>query len=101
MELRRVLFRCYVEEEGENEHGYFIRWSDGKQEVWCNPISQVPNVRSGQIYRSEREEVTYPKPFLRRSMVSINARVSSFDRWADSNDETLAFILTKIGRSHV
>lgn len=75
----------YVEEEGNNEHGHYIRYSDGKQEVWCNPIRQVPNVSAGSIYRSESSNVTYPKPFLVDTYLNINAIVTSYNRWAEAS----------------
>lgn len=71
----------YVEEEGENENGQYIRYSDGAQFCWARPFSQTANISAGSIWRSDLRSWTYPAPFIDTPIV--NASVSSYARWAD------------------
>lgn len=71
-----------VVEKGSNANGEFIRYSDGMQYCWGEPFSQTTPVATGNIFRSERKDWTYPKPFA-KTPVSVSAQALSIGRWAD------------------
>lgn len=72
-----------VVESGSNSNGYYMRWSDGKQECWGMKVSQAPNVDSGNIFRSEVARVDFPKPFNLSYPIFVSAQVASIARWAN------------------
>ncbi|GIO25158.1 hypothetical protein [Oceanobacillus sp. J11TS1] len=71
-----------VVERGSNANGEYIRYSDGMQYCWAEPFSQTATIAAGNIYRSELQTWTYPKPFAKLP-VSVSAQALSYARWAD------------------
>src|SRR5699024_909230 len=84
----------YVEEEGENENGNYIRYSDGMQICWNMRISQATDTKTGNVYTSGGEKVMYPKEFSSSYPVSTSAIISRKGTWAntyETNNECVTF----------
>src|SRR5699024_11210004 len=79
----------YVEEEGENENGNYIRYSDGMQICWNMRISQATDTKTGNVYTSGGEKVMYPKEFSSSYPVSTSAIVSSNGKWANAYEPNI------------
>lgn len=101
----------YVVEEGRNENGNYIRYSDGYQVCWGEPFSQAITESLGDIYRSESTTWTFPKPFDSNTPVFTSASTNNAARWAGpsgtgsntsvsirqfSGVETSALIITRV-----
>lgn len=68
--------------QGSNADGRWIRYSSGKQEVWCSPVAQSTNISSGNVYRSNSSFVSFPQDFITSHPISCQINVSSTSRWA-------------------
>ncbi|GAE32455.1 hypothetical protein JCM9152_3990 [Halalkalibacter hemicellulosilyticusJCM 9152] len=69
--------------QGSNADGRWIRYSSGKQEVWCNPVSMNATVSSGNIFRSDTEFVSFPQSFNTNFPIAVSTHTTSNLRWAD------------------
>lgn len=70
-----------IVEEGANANGHYVRYSNGVQECWANPFSQICNVANGAIYRSETDFWTFPAAFLEANPVIVTGTASGLNRW--------------------
>ncbi|WP_066158349.1 hypothetical protein [Halalkalibacter krulwichiae] len=73
--------QVFVVDEGENEYGHFIRYSNGVQECWCTPRGATVDVSSGSLFRSETETIPYPASFITSKPRHASVEVSSTLRW--------------------
>lgn len=72
-----------IVEQGENSNGRYIRYSDGKQEVYLKPVTLASNNEYGNMHRSDPHEITYPAPFESSYHVYATADVTSVGHWAN------------------
>ncbi|WP_018934549.1 phage tail spike protein [Gracilibacillus lacisalsi] len=72
-----------VVSQGENADGRWIRYSDGRQEVWCTPQSTTTTISSGNIYRSDSQYIDFPINFDTSYPIAVNVNVTSTTRWGD------------------
>jgi hypothetical protein len=68
-----------VVDEGENQNGNYIRYSDGTMECWGDPFTLSANISTGALYRSETEWWTFPSSFAISPVVTGN--IASVNRW--------------------
>lgn len=82
-----------VVERGSDNNGRYVRYSDGKQEVFFEPVSIASNNEYSNIYRSDPTVLNYPVPFDNNYHVYGDANVTSSGIWANvyvhSNGEAL------------
>src|SRR5699024_550067 len=85
-------------ESGSNENGYYMRWSDGKQECWMSTSDNdglAPTTKSGEVYRSSGKYYDFPKVFDSSYPISVSTKVASVNRWANAaqtnSDEFLLY----------
>lgn len=72
----------FVVEQGENQYGRYVRYSDGKQECWfIDPDRTDVNEESGGIYFSNKA-FTFPKEFISTPSVSHFSIRSTWTQWS-------------------
>lgn len=77
-----------IEEQGANEFGEYIRYSDGTQICWGMNVSTSVEVESGALFRSEGMEVTFPKSFIIPANINVLARTAGIGRWVNITSTT-------------
>lgn len=73
----------YVEEEGENSNGKYIRYSDGTMKCWSPVFETTTENKTGNIYRSESVLWEYPKEFV--GIPSITSNTAYTSRWSETS----------------
>lgn len=72
-----------IVDEGENENGYYIRYSNGVQECWASPFSLAADQEYGHLYMSSESKYwEYPKPFAGGETVFASGDISAIGTWA-------------------
>ncbi len=71
-------------ESGSNANGYYMRWSDGKQECWGMSVGQATDTATGNVFVSDNARVEFPKPFDESYPIEVSVNVSSKGKWANA-----------------
>lgn len=78
-----------IVDEGENENGEYIRYSNGVQECWARPFGLAANESYGNIFMTDSSKWwEYPKPFAGGSPVFVSGDISAIGTWATITSAT-------------